>query len=101
MVVASSDLKKIKRLSQDGGATIHGDNSFSINEIVKLTYKTIKGNGDATDLLTSGRGKGEAQKDFSQATDLAAMKRIQQAERMAAEGNSAFDSAQKGLLFVD
>jgi trehalose-6-phosphatase len=27
IVVAASDLKKIKRLGQEGGATIHGDGS--------------------------------------------------------------------------
>jgi len=76
MLVATSDLKKIKRLSQDGGATIHGDNKFSINEIVKLTYKTIKGAGDSTDPMTSSRGEAEFSNDFGKAADIATMKRM-------------------------
>lgn len=101
VVVAISDLKKIKRLSQEGGATLHGDNNFSVKEIVKLTYKTIKGTADATDEMDTGKNQLDLPNNFSGATDLALMKRMQQAEREAAEGNSVYDSAQKGLLIVD
>ncbi len=68
---------------------------------MKRTYKSIKGTGDATDALETGRQKVEVEGDFSGATDLVAMKRMQMAERRAAEGNSVYDSAQKGLLILD
>jgi len=73
---------------------------LTINEIVKRTYKTIKGAGDATDALDTGVHHLDPE-DFSGATNLAAMKRLQMAEKQAAQANSVYDSAQKGLLVSD
>lgn len=94
-------MKKIKRLGQEGGATIHGDQNLTINEVVKRTYKSIKGGGDKNEAHnTSGDYHLEAE-DFSGATDLATMKKLQLAERQAAQVNSVYDSAYKGLLIKD
>lgn len=90
IIVATSDLKKIKRHSHEGGATIHGNPTFSMNEIIKSTYKTIKGHDEPTDALRDVHS-------YSGANNLATMKKLQMAEKQAAS-NSLYDSAQKGLL---
>lgn len=77
IVVAASDLKKIKRLGQEGGATIHGDGSQTINEVVKRTYKAIKGNEAAQmEGIETNRERTGRPEDFGGASDLAALKRM-------------------------
>lgn len=64
---------------------------------MKRTYKSIKGAGDATNALDTGVHNLDPN-DFSGAADLAALKRLQMVEKQAAQSNSVYDSAQKGLL---